>query len=187
MTFIVFFSIIFAVSKNLRLTSLPPDGTIISSIILHREAEMLKEFRNFAMRGNVIDLAVGVIIGGAFGKIVTSFVNDILMPPIGLLLGSVNFVDLYVVLKGVVPAGMPLAEAKTIAGAVTWNYGAFLSTIIDFTIITFAIFLVIRAINRMKKQEPAPAPAAPTTKTCPHCATEIPLAATRCPHCTSQL
>ncbi|NCP86320.1 MAG: large conductance mechanosensitive channel protein MscL [Anaerolineae bacterium CG_4_9_14_3_um_filter_57_17] len=148
---------------------------------------MLKEFRDFAMRGNVIDLAVGVVIGGAFGKIVTSFVNDILMPPIGLLLGKVNFTDLYVVLKGEIPAGMPLTEAKAITGAITWNYGAFLSAIIDFLIITFAIFLVIRVMNRLKKQEAAAAPAEPTTKACPYCATEIPLAATRCPHCTSQL
>ncbi len=148
---------------------------------------MLKEFRDFAMRGNVIDLAVGVVIGGAFGKIVTSFVNDVLMPPIGLLLGKVNFTDLYVVLKGEIPAGTPLSEAKAITGAITWNYGAFLSTIIDFLIITFAVFLVIRIMNRMKKQENAAAPAEPASKTCPYCATEIPVAAKRCPHCTSQL
>jgi large conductance mechanosensitive channel len=147
---------------------------------------MLKEFKEFALRGNVIDLAVGVIIGGAFGKIVTSFVNDILMPPIGLLLGSVNFTDLYVVLKGVVPTGTPLSEAKAITGVITWNYGVFLSAVVDFAIIAFVIFLFIRAINRMTKPAPAPA-AAPTTKTCPHCATEIPLKATRCPNCTSQL
>ena len=145
---------------------------------------MLKEFKEFALRGNVIDLAVGVIIGGAFGKIVTSFVNDILMPPIGLLLGQVNFTDLYVVLKGEVPAGTPLAAAKAITGVITWNYGAFLSAIVDFAIIAFAIFTVIRGINRMKK--PAPV-VEPTTKTCPHCATEIPLKASRCPNCTSQL
>lgn len=148
---------------------------------------MLKEFKEFALRGNVIDLAVGVVIGGAFGKIVTSFVNDILMPPIGLLLGRVSFTDLYVVFKGVVPAGTPLATAKTLEGVVTWNYGAFLSTIIDFIIIAFAVFLVIRQINRLRKPAAAPAPAEPTTKTCPHCATEIPIKATRCPHCTSQL
>ncbi len=147
---------------------------------------MLKEFKEFALRGNVIDLAVGVIIGGAFGKIVTSFVNDILMPPIGLLLGRVNFTDLYVVLKGDVPAGTPLAAAKAITGVITWNYGTFLSTIVDFTIIAFSVFLVIRAINQMKKPAPVVAPEV-TTKTCPHCATEIPLKAVRCPHCTSQL
>ena len=148
---------------------------------------MLKEFKEFALRGNVIDLAVGVIIGGAFGKIVTSFVNDILMPPLGLLLGRVSFIDLYVVLKGSVPAGTPLLTAKTLEGVITWNYGAFLSTIVDFTIIAFAVFLMIRQINRLKKLAPAAAPAAPTTKPCPHCATEIPLQAKRCPKCTSQL
>ena len=147
---------------------------------------MLKEFREFALRGNVIDLAVGVIIGGAFGRIVTSFVNDILMPPIGLILGSVNFTDLYVVLKGVVPTGTPLSEAKAITGVITWNYGAFLSSVVDFAIIAFVIFLFIRTINRMTRPVPAPAPE-PTTKTCPHCATEIPLKASRCPNCTSQL
>jgi large conductance mechanosensitive channel len=147
---------------------------------------MLKEFKEFALRGNVIDLAVGVIIGGAFGKIVTSFVNDILMPPIGLLLGSVNFTDLYVVLKGVVPTGTPLSEAKAITGVITWNYGAFLSAVVDFAIIAFVIFLFIRAINRMTKPALAPAPK-PTTKTCPYCATDISLKATRCPNCTSQL
>lgn len=145
---------------------------------------MLKEFRQFALRGNVMDLAVGVIIGGAFGKIVTSFVNDILMPPLGLLLGQVNFTDLYLVIKGQVPAGTPLSEAAKLAGVVTWNYGAFVNAVIDFGIVAFVIFLLVRAINHMQK--PAPA-AAPTTKTCPHCATEIPLKATRCPHCTSQL
>jgi len=147
---------------------------------------MLKEFKAFALRGNVLDLAVGVIIGGAFGKIVTSFVNDILMPPIGLLLGSVNFTDLYVVLKGDVPVGTPLSKAQAITGVVTWNYGAFLSAVVDFSIIAFVIFLFIRAINRMTKPVPAPVPE-PTTKICPYCATEIPLKATRCPHCTSDL
>jgi large conductance mechanosensitive channel len=145
---------------------------------------MLKEFKEFALRGNVIDLAVGVIIGGAFGKIVTSFVNDILMPPIGLLLGQVNFTDLYIVLRGNVPVGTPLAAAKTLEGVITWNYGAFLSAIVDFTIIAFAIFMFIRQINRLKR--PAPA-AEPTTKECPHCFTQIPIKATRCPNCTSQL
>ena len=147
---------------------------------------MLKEFKEFALRGNVIDLAVGVIIGGAFGKIVTSFVNDILMPPIGLILGNVNFTDLYVVLKGVVPPGTPLSEAKAITGVITWNYGSFLSAVVDFAIIAFVIFLFIRAINRMTRRAPAPAPE-PTTKICPYCATEIPLKATRCPNCTSDL
>lgn len=147
---------------------------------------MLKEFRQFALRGNVMDLAVGVIIGGAFGKIVTSFVNDILMPPFGLLLYQVNFTDLYLVIKGQVPAGTPLSEAAKLAGVVTWNYGAFINAVIDFAIIAFVIFLMIRVINRMQKPALTAVPA-PSAKTCPHCATEIPLKATRCPHCTSHL
>lgn len=142
---------------------------------------MLKEFREFAMRGNVLDLAVAVIIGGAFGKIVTSFVNDILMPPIGLILGGVNFADLFISLNG--QAYPSLADAVA-AGAPTINYGVFLNTVIDFIIVAFVIFLVIRTMNRFKK--PAPA-AAPTTKDCPHCFTAIPIKATRCPNCTSQL
>jgi large conductance mechanosensitive channel len=145
---------------------------------------MLKEFREFALRGNVMDLAVGVIIGAAFGKIVTSFVNDILMPPLGLLLGSVNFTDLFLVLKGQVPPGTPLSEAAKLAGVVTWNYGAFINAVIDFAIVAFVIFLMVRAINHMQK--PAPV-ATPSTKICPQCATEIPLKAVRCPNCTSQL
>ncbi len=145
---------------------------------------MLNEFKQFAMRGNVMDLAVGVIIGGAFGKIVTSFVNDILMPPLGLLLGQVNFADLYLVIKGQVPAGTPLTEAAKLAGVVTWNYGAFINSVVDFTIIALVIFLIIHALNRIQK----PAPMAdPTTKTCPRCATDIPVRAVRCPHCTSEL
>lgn len=133
-----------------------------------------------------MDLAVGVIIGGAFGKIVSSFVDDILMPPLGLLLGNVNFTDLYLVIKGQVPPGTPLTEAAKLTGVVTWNYGSFINAVVDFAIIAFVIFMMIRMINRLGKPAPA-APAAPTTKTCPHCATEIPLAATRCPHCTSEL
>lgn len=144
---------------------------------------MLKEFKEFAMRGNVIDLAVGVIVGGAFGKIVTSLVNDIIMPPIGMLLGRVNFADLFIDLSG--KGYATLADAKA-AGAATLNYGLFLNTIFDFIIVAFVIFLVIRQMNRMKKPAPVIA-AAPTTKTCPYCATEIPLKATRCPNCTSQL
>ena len=145
---------------------------------------MLKEFKEFALRGNVMDLAVGVIIGGAFGKIVSSFVSDILMPPIGLLLGNVSFTDLYVVLKGQVPPGTTLGEAAKLAGVVTWNYGSFINAVVDFAIIAFVIFLMVRMINRLEK--PAPA-AAPATKICPQCATEIPTKAVRCPHCTSQL
>ena len=142
---------------------------------------MLKEFREFAMRGNVLDLAVAVIIGGAFGKIVTSFVNDILMPPIGLILGGVDFANLFISLNG--QAYPSLADAVA-AGAPTVNYGVFLNTVIDFLIVAFVIFFIIRTMNRMKK--PAPA-AAPTTKECPHCFTAIPIKATRCPNCTSQL
>ncbi len=143
---------------------------------------MLKEFKDFVMRGNVLDLAVAVIIGGAFGKIVTSFVNDVLMPPIGLILGGVNFADLFISLNGESYASLADAQA---AGAPTLNYGVFLNTVIDFLIVAFVIFLVVKAANRMKK--PAEAPAAPTTKECPHCFTSIPLKATRCPNCTSQL
>ena len=142
---------------------------------------MLKEFKEFVMRGNVLDLAVAVIIGGAFGKIITSFVNDILMPPIGLLLGGVDFANLFFSLNGQAYASLADAQA---AGAPTINYGVFLNTVIDFLIVALVIFLVVKAANRMKK--PAPA-AAPTTKECPHCFTNIPLKATRCPNCTSQL
>src|SRR5512145_837609 len=127
---------------------------------------MLKEFRDFAVRGNVVDLAIGVILGGAFGKIVTSFVNDILMPPIGLLLGGVNFADLFIALDGNTYESV---EAAKTAGAATLNYGLFLNTVIDFVIVAFVIFLLVRSINRMHKQAPAAAPAAPTTKDCPHC------------------
>ncbi len=137
----------------------------------------MKEFKEFAMRGNVVDMAVGIVIGGAFGKIVSSFVKDVLMPPIGLLLGGLDFNDLAVTLKAAV-GDTP---------AVMLRYGAWINTIIDFIIIAFAIFLVIKAMNSMKKkEEPAPA-AAPTTKECPYCHTQIPINATRCPHCTSQL
>lgn len=142
---------------------------------------MLKEFKEFAMRGNVIDLAIAVVIGGAFGKIITSFVNDILMPPIGMLLGNVDFANLFIDLSG--HGYTSLADAKD-AGAATLNYGIFLNTVIDFVIVAFAIFLLIRVINRTRK--PAPA-AAPTTKPCPYCKMDIPLEATRCPHCTSTL
>lgn len=144
---------------------------------------MLKEFKQFAMRGNVIDLAIGVIIGGAFGKIVTSLVNDIIMPPIGLLLGGVDFNSLFLALDGKKYAS--LADAQTV-GAATINYGVFISTIIDFLIIAFVIFLLVKGINRLQSK-PEPAPAAPTTKECLHCFTNIPLKATRCPNCTSEL
>ncbi|WP_042352338.1 large conductance mechanosensitive channel protein MscL [Bacillus massiliigorillae] len=140
---------------------------------------MLKEFRNFIARGNVIDLAVGVIIGGAFGKIITSLVEDVIMPPIGLLIGKVDFTELYINLSG--KDYNSLAEAKT-AGAATINYGLFLNNVINFLIIAFCIFIVIRQINKLsRKKEDAPK----TTKECPACLSEIPLKASRCPACTS--
>ena len=141
---------------------------------------MFKEFKKFALRGNVLDLAVGVIVGGGFGKIITSFVNDILMPPIGLILGKVNFTDLYVVLSGDVPAGTPLTEAAKIQGVVTWNYGSFVNNVINFIIIAFCVFLLIKAVNKMYRD-------VPENKKCTFCQTDIPVAATRCPHCTSLL
>lgn len=143
---------------------------------------MWKEFRDFAMRGNVIDLAVGIIIGAAFGKIVTSLVNDILMPPIGILLGKVDFSNLFINLSGKPFAS--LAEAKA-AGAATINYGLFINNIIDFAIVAFAVFLLVRQVNRLTKKPEAVA--APTTKECPYCASTIALKATRCPNCTSEL
>ena len=142
---------------------------------------MLKEFRDFAMRGNVIDLAVGVIIGGAFGKIITSLVTDVIMPPIGLLLHGMDFSNLFISLNG--QAYATLADAQK-AGAPTLNYGNFINNVIDFLIVALVIFLMIRVINRLHK--PAPA-AAPITKDCPYCFTAIPIKATRCPQCTSQL
>jgi large conductance mechanosensitive channel len=148
---------------------------------------MLKEFKEFAMRGNVVDMAVGIIIGAAFGTIVKSLVDDVLMPPIGLLLGNVDFSNLFIVLKQGSVAGpfATLAEAHK-AGAVTLNYGVFANTIISFVIVAFAVFLLIRALNKLKRQEEAP-PAEPTTKECPRCLSTIPIMATRCAHCTSEL
>jgi len=142
---------------------------------------MFKEFKEFAMRGNVLDMAVGIIIGAAFGRIITSLVNDVIMPPIGLLLGKVNFSSLFVNLSGTPYAS--LADAKK-AGAAVIGYGAFLNTILDFVVVAFVIFLLIRQVNKMKKE---PAPAAATTKECPYCLSVIPLKATRCGHCTAQL
>ncbi|HHQ48313.1 MAG TPA: large-conductance mechanosensitive channel protein MscL [Acidobacteria bacterium] len=144
---------------------------------------MFKEFKEFVMRGNVMDMAIGIVLGGAFGKIVSSFVKDVLMPPLGMLMGNVNFTSLFIDLSG--KGYATLAEAQK-AGAPTINYGIFINTIIDFVIIAFAIFIVVRQINRLKREEEAPAPA-PTTKTCPYCLSEIPIKATRCPHCTSEL
>ena len=148
---------------------------------------MLKEFKEFAMRGNVVDMAVGIIIGAAFGTIVHSLVTDVIMPPVGLLLGNVDFSNLFLLLKGGATPGpyASLADAKA-AGGVTLNYGLFINTIISFLIVAFAVFLVIRNINRLKTQEEAP-PSKPTTKECPHCLSVIPIKATRCGHCTSEL
>jgi len=144
---------------------------------------MLKEFKAFAMRGNVMDLAVGVILGAAFGKIVGSLVDDLLMPVLGLFLGRVDFSNLFVVLGN--GAFATIADAKK-AGVATLNYGLFINTVIQFLIVAFAIFLVVKQMNRLQQQAPAP-PAPPTTKDCPFCATAIPLAAKKCPHCTSGL
>jgi large conductance mechanosensitive channel len=142
---------------------------------------MLKEFKEFAMRGNVLDMAVGIVIGAAFGSIVTSFVSDILMPPIGLLLGRVDFSNLFINLKGTYPS---VAAAKA-AGAATLNYGLFMNTVINFIIVAFAIFLLVRYVNKLFPK-PAPAPA-PAVKACKFCFSSIPVQATRCPHCTSDL
>ncbi|MEO8130767.1 MAG: large conductance mechanosensitive channel protein MscL [Bryobacteraceae bacterium] len=144
---------------------------------------MLKDFKAFVMKGNVLDLAVAVIIGGAFGAIVTSMVNDIIMPPIGMALGHIDFKDLFISLNG--QSYPTLAAAKTAAAPVI-AYGQFLNTVINFLIIAFVVFLVVRAAVKMQRQ-PAPAPASPTTKDCPFCATAIPIPAKRCPNCTSQL
>jgi large conductance mechanosensitive channel len=144
---------------------------------------MLKEFKEFAMRGNVVDMAVGIIIGGAFGTIVKSIVSDVIMPPIGLLLGRVDFSNLFIVLSGRGTSYATLAEAQA-AGAVTLNYGAFINTIISFIIVAFSVFIVIKNINRLKREEPAPEP---TTKECPYCLSVIPIKAKRCGFCTSSL
>ena len=143
---------------------------------------MLKEFKEFAMRGNVLDMAVGIIMGAAFGKIVTSFVGDVLMPPMGLILGKVDFSNLFINLSGKSYAS--LAEAKA-AGAATLNVGLFINTVIDFVLVAFAIFLLVKQVNRLKRQSGMPA--VPTTKECLYCLSSIPIKATRCPHCTSEL
>jgi len=142
---------------------------------------MLKEFREFVMRGNVVDLAIAVIIGAAFGKIITSFVEDVLMPPIGLALANVDFSNLFINLSG---KDYPSVAAAKAAGAATLNYGIFLNHIINFLIIAFAIFLLIKQVNRLNKPAAAPAP---TIKECPYCFSTIPLKATRCANCTSNL
>lgn len=148
---------------------------------------MWKDFKEFAMKGNVVDMAVGIIIGAAFGTIVKSLVADVIMPPIGLLLGGVDFANLFFVIKQGATAGPyeTVAAAKE-AGAVTINYGVFINTIISFLIVAFAIFLLIKQLSKMKKEEEAPPPE-PTTRECTFCFTEIPIKASRCPHCTSAL
>jgi large conductance mechanosensitive channel len=148
---------------------------------------MIKEFKEFAMRGNVVDMAVGIIIGAAFGAIVKSLVDDVLMPPIGLMLGNVDFANFFVVLKaGKVPGPYAtLVEAKA-ATAVTLNYGLFINAIVSFLIVAFAVFLLVKQINTLKRKEEAPA-AVPTTKECSFCLSAVALKATRCPHCTSEL
>lgn len=148
---------------------------------------MFKEFKEFAMRGNVVDMAVGVVLGAAFGAIVTSLVNDLLMPFLGLLLGDADFTNMFVVLsEGSAPGPYATLALAQEAGAVTLNYGLFINAIISFLIIAFAIFLLIRSINRLQREEEIP-PEEPTTKECTYCYSEIPIKATRCPHCTSEL
>jgi len=142
---------------------------------------MFKEFKEFAAKGNVMDMAVGIIIGAAFGKIVSSLVDDVIMPPIGLLLHHVDFANLFISLTG---GDYPTIAAAKAAGAPTINYGLFLNTILNFLIVAFAVFIMVKQINRWKK---APAPAAPNTKECPYCASQIPLKATKCPNCTSEI
>ena len=142
---------------------------------------MLKEFRDFAARGNVIDLAVGVIIGAAFGKIVASAVSDLIMPPLGMAIGRVDFKDLFISLNGV---DYPSLDAAKQAAAPTINYGVFINTVIEFLIVAFAVFLLVKQINRLKRPEPV---ATPDTRDCPFCVSKIPIKATRCPFCTSQV
>ncbi len=149
---------------------------------------MLKDFKEFVMRGNVVDMAVGIVIGAAFGTIVKSLVSDLLMPPIGLLLGKADFSNLFIVLKNGTLAGpyASLADAQK-AGAVTLNYGLFVNSVIGFLIVAFAVFMLIRSINKMRRQEEAAEPAEPATKECPFCFSGIPVKAVRCPHCTSSV
>lgn len=149
---------------------------------------MMKEFKDFAVKGNVVDMAVGIIVGASFGTIVTSLVADVLMPPIGLLMGRVDFSNLFIVLKDglTVPRPYNSVAAAKAAGAVTMNYGLFINQIISFVIVAFAVFILVHNINKLKKQ-PTAAPAVPTTKECSFCASTIPIKATRCPNCTSEL
>jgi large conductance mechanosensitive channel len=148
---------------------------------------MLKEFKEFAMKGNVLDMAVGIVIGAAFGLIIASLVADVIMPPIGLLLGNIDFANIFSVLKeGKVPGPYATPAAAKAAGAVTINWGIFINTIINFLIVAFAIFLLVKGVNKARMEKEVPV-AEPTTKECPYCLSAIPLKATRCPHCTSQV
>lgn len=148
---------------------------------------MLKEFKEFAMKGNMMDMAVGIIIGAAFGAIIKSLVADVLMPPIGLLLGNVDFSNIFLTLKeGTVPGPYASLDVAKEAGAVVLSLGVFVNTIINFIIVAFALFMVIRAMNKAKRKEEAPPPE-PTTKECPHCLSKIPIKAKRCAHCTSDV
>jgi large conductance mechanosensitive channel len=148
---------------------------------------MFKEFKEFALKGNVVDMAVGIIIGAAFGTIVTSLVADIIMPPIGLILGKVDFSSLFIVLKeGKVTGPYESLAAAKAAGAVTMNYGAFINTIVSFLIVAFAVFLVVRNVNKLRREKETPL-TAPSTKECPYCLSVIPINATRCAHCTSEI
>jgi large conductance mechanosensitive channel len=145
---------------------------------------MLKEFKEFAMKGNMADMAIGIIIGAAFGKIVSSLVSDVLMPPLGKMMGNVDFSNLFLDLSG---GNFPTLAAAKAAGAATVNYGLFLNTVIDFAIIAVALFLIVKAMNRLKRKEAAAAPPPSSTKECSFCFSSIPLKASRCPHCTSAL
>jgi large conductance mechanosensitive channel len=160
---------------------------VVNQSSIGKEGKMIKEFREFAMRGNMVDLAVAFIMGGAFGSIVTSLVSDIIMPPIGLVLGNVDFSNLFLVLKEGTKAGpyAALADAKA-AGAITVNYGVFFNTIISFLIVSLSMFFIVRNINKLKRQKEALA-AEPTTKECQYCLSTIHIKATRCPNCTSEL
>jgi large conductance mechanosensitive channel len=149
---------------------------------------MFREFKEFAVKGNVIDMAVGIIIGAAFGTVVSSLVSDIIMPPIGILLGNLDFANFFVVLKhGATPGPYPTVAEAAKAGAVTLNYGLFVNKIISFLIVTFSVFLLVRYFNKLKRQEEAAPPIPPATKECPYCFSEIPVKAVRCGHCTSEL
>ena len=149
---------------------------------------MIKEFKEFAVKGNVVDMAVGIIIGGAFGTIVKSLVSDVIMPPIGMMMGNVDFSQLFIVLNSgdVLGSFATIADAQA-AGAVTINYGIFFNNVISFVIVAFAVFMLIKAINNLKKEEEEAPPEEPTTHDCPHCFTSISLKATRCPFCTSEI